>query len=100
MSIVKENGSNVDVICQFSKEGQIIPLKIRIKDEDGEIHPYQIRAYKVLAMDGETVLPNGISANNHIWQFECKIAVFEMEKRIMLYFNSYDCKWNIKYLVG
>ena len=27
---------SLDVICQFKKDGTIIPLKIRLQDEDGE----------------------------------------------------------------
>ena len=30
----------IDTICQHSKDGEIIPLKIRLTDEDGECQEY------------------------------------------------------------
>lgn len=32
---------SLDVICQFKKDGTIIPLKIRLQDEDGEYQSYK-----------------------------------------------------------
>ena len=30
---VKERDNRIDVICQHTRDGRIIPLKIRLKDE-------------------------------------------------------------------
>ena len=36
----------IDVICQHTRESKIIPLRIRLQDEDGEFHNYNIKEYK------------------------------------------------------
>ena len=36
----------VDVICQHSSDGNIMPLKIRFEDEDGQWQTYIIKEYK------------------------------------------------------
>lgn len=35
----------IDVIYQHTKEGRIIPMRIRMDDEDGMIQTYNIRSY-------------------------------------------------------
>ena len=42
-------GKAVDVICQHSADGTIIPIRVRVKDEDGEYHAYTIKGYKDIA---------------------------------------------------
>ena len=37
---------SLDVICQFKKDGTIIPLKIRLQDEDGEYQSYMVKSYR------------------------------------------------------
>ena len=36
----------LDVIAQFNRDGSIIPLKIRLYDEDGELQSYVIKAVR------------------------------------------------------
>lgn len=36
----------IDVICQFTKDGIIIPLKIRMPDDEGELQVYKVKTYK------------------------------------------------------
>ncbi len=36
MGVIQEKYTLADVICQHKTDGSIIPLKIRITDEDGE----------------------------------------------------------------
>ena len=35
-----------DVICQHTIDARIIPLKIRIQDEDGEMQTYSVKGYR------------------------------------------------------
>ena len=35
-----ERGRPVDVICEFSKEGNVVPLRVRVMDEDGVYQVY------------------------------------------------------------
>lgn len=97
MSAIRENYTLADVICQHKTDGTIIPLKIRIADENGEYQIFNIKSYKVLSDHKEHTLPNGASAtlSNHLWQFECKICVFNMIKRIYLFYNSYENLWKV-----
>ena len=46
MGAIQEKYTLADVICQHKTDGTIIPLKIRITDEDGEYQVYNIKSYK------------------------------------------------------
>ena len=84
---------NIDVICQHSSDGTIIPLRVRIKDEEGESHVYNIKGYKDLSHRGALELPNGVFVCNNSLSFECKIIVFGRQKTIWLYYSLTQHKW-------
>lgn len=67
----------IDLICQHTMDGDIIPLKIRLKDEDGELQEYMVKGYRDLSEYGK-------------YCFECKITVFDTMKLIRIF--SPDCK--------
>ena len=50
----------IDVICQHTKDRRIIPMRIRLTDEDGVIQTYNIKSYKDVTTHGSYVMPNGI----------------------------------------
>jgi len=56
MSAIRKNYTLADVICQHKTDGTIIPLKIRIADEDGEYQIFNIKSYKVLSDHKEHTL--------------------------------------------
>ena len=94
--VLKEQSKIVEVICQHTKEAKIIPLKIRLEDEDGEIQTYMVRGYRDLTHYGSYRMPNEIvAAKNSIWSFECLISVFGTEKRIKLMYNGKENLWKI-----
>ena len=84
-----------DVICQHTSDGEIIPIKIRFADEDGEFHTYAIRAYRIVTKNGDILLPNEVTAKSHIWIFECRIVVFEKEISVRLFYNAHENMWKI-----
>ena len=86
----------VEVICQHTKKNRILPLRIRLEDEDGIEQTYNIKSYKdVTCHDGYT-LPNGVKVTSgNIWSFECKILVLDMLRQVKLYYNSRDNTWEI-----
>ena len=43
---------DVDIICQHSKDGTIIPLRIRVDGDDGEPRVFKIDSYKELSGNG------------------------------------------------
>ncbi len=86
----------IDVICQHSRDGSIIPIKIKLSDEDGETHIFRIGSYRVLLENGSHVLPGGVHSSDHIWTFECRICIFGMQKQIYLMYNAFDGIWSCR----
>lgn len=85
----------VDVICQHTKEGKLIPIKLRLQDDEGEFQTYAVKGYKDLSHKGSYIMPNGITATNNIFPFDCKIVVFGREQIVHLYYNSSDHIWRM-----
>lgn len=73
---------SIDVICQFSSNGTIIPLKLRFPDEDGEMNEYKVLSYR-----------QHKSTLNHITSFDCKINSYNKATIVTIYFSSYEKKW-------
>ncbi len=86
---------DVDVICQFSQEGNIIPLRIRVKDEEGEFHIYTIKGYRDLSHQGEKLMPDGVYVTDRTLVYECKINVFERMKVVRLYYEPAHLSWKM-----
>ena len=99
MGVIQEKYTLADVICQHKTDGTIIPLKIRITDEDGEYQVYNIKSYKDVSNRTAYTMPNGTSVTpaNHLWKFECKISVFNTLKRIQLFYNANENSWKVFY---
>ena len=87
------NRKTVDVICEFSRDGTIIPIKIRTADEDGEYQTYVIIGYRNLTGQGTRTLPDGVYVNNETLVFECNIVVFGTRKLIRLYYKTDGHYW-------
>ncbi|MBO4905381.1 MAG: hypothetical protein J5367_09200 [Lachnospiraceae bacterium] len=75
---------NIDMICQHKADGTIIPMKIRMLDDDGAYQEYKIRAFKDMNHEGNLT---------GIYPFECKIECFGHERLISLFYNSYEHTW-------
>lgn len=86
-----------DVICQHTRDSTIIPLKIRIEDEDGELQTYSVKQYKRLNAGGTVTLPNEVNVNTFIRYFECKIIVFGREKVIHLSYHFWEEAWYVSF---
>lgn len=86
--------NRIDVICQHTREGKIIPMKIRVKDEDGEFQTFVIQGYKDKNTYGEYTLGNEIRVTRcNIYNFECKIHVFGIEKIITISYYAAENVW-------
>jgi len=86
----------VEVICQHTKESRIIPLRVRLEDEDGIWQTYNIKAYKDTTPHNGYALPSGVKVTSgNIWSFECKILVLDRLRQVKLYYNSRDNTWEI-----
>ncbi len=85
---------NVDVIAQFNTDGKVIPIRVRLIDEDGARHEYTIKEYREIDHPGCGVaLPNGIYVTGNTLIYECKIVVFGHIKRIDLFYKAEDMAW-------
>ncbi|MCR5108972.1 MAG: hypothetical protein K6B28_12520 [Lachnospiraceae bacterium] len=89
------NNKPIDVICQHTTEGYLIPIKLRFRDDEGEYQSYRIKSYKDLYHKGQFTLPNGIIATNSILPYECRIDIFGRERSILIYYNCDDNIWRL-----
>jgi len=83
MPIYSDNRENrIDLICQHTTEGKIIPLKIRLKDEDGEQQEFTVRGYRE-------------ASEFPMLNYECVIVVRDTKKTIKI-FSPDGLIWHIK----
>lgn len=77
---------SVDFICQHCADGSIIPLKFRIKDEDGELRDFKITGYKDVS---DMVMT----------KFECGFIANGVKRKVTIYNtpSSRDGVWRIKF---
>ena len=48
----EKDNNKIDVMCTHTMDGKIIPMKIRLKDEDGMYQTFAVRAYRDLSVSG------------------------------------------------
>lgn len=89
-----KNSDSVDVICQHCKDGSIIPIKIRVQDDEGVNNVYMIKSYTSLTSD-KVLLPNETLVTSNILRYDCKIEVFGIVKKIRLHYDKSQVKWFI-----
>ena len=85
----------VDLICQHSADGTIIPLRVRFNDEDGESQTFNIKDYEDLSHQGTRTMPDGVFVTNNTIVFQCKIIVFNAVRVINLYLDKDDMIWKM-----
>lgn len=86
--------NNIDVMCTHTMDGKIIPMKIRLKDEDGMYQNFAVRAYRDLSTAGNYALGNEVvvtGIDNCV--FEVKILVFGMEKTMKITYHKRENIW-------
>ena len=88
--------STVDVICQHSRNGEVIPLRLRVCDEEGELHAYTIKAYRDLTGRGAYTTQDGIYVTDHMLVFECRIPVFGRLRTVRLYYDQVRNLWALR----
>lgn len=85
----------VDVYCLFRNDGIMLPIRIRLFDEDGERQDFSIHRYKIIDGAGQ-----GNSARTDMYKrstvfFDCVIEVFGQERIIRLMYTSKDMQWQM-----
>ena len=95
MKDVDMDRKNIDVVVAFANK-QIIPLKIRLKDEDGMYQTFAVRAYRDLSTRGCYTLGNGVAVNGiDIISFEIKIQVFNQLKTMKISYHKRENVWRL-----
>lgn len=83
MGAVQEEVQYIEVISKFMIDGTLIPIKIKVQDEDGEYQSFMVKGFK------------RIVCNAAHRCFDCKIEVFDHEQIVRIFYNSTDYKWRI-----
>ncbi len=83
----------VDVIAEFKHDGSIIPMRLRIMNEDGEYEAFTIKAYKEVQNNGTHTTEDGIFICSDDIVFHCKIVTQNTEKVVRLYFHPKNNSW-------
>ena len=85
----------IDVICQHSQDGTIVPLKIRVRDDDGEYQAYMIQGFREEERRGGITTKDGVYVNSHVTVYECQITTVGHKRRIRLYYNEESGIWSM-----
>ena len=81
---------SLDVIAQHNKDGSIIPLKIRLHDEDGELQSYKVKSVRQRYVNSAEA-----PADYHIVIFDCKINAFGRDKIVSISYSYADRLWKV-----
>lgn len=80
-----------DVICKFTRDEGLIPLKVRFPDDEGVEQEYKILGYKET---GAATRINGVILGPR--SFLCKINVYNREVVINLIYFQQEEKWVVR----
>ncbi len=85
----------VDVICQHNKNGSMIPMRVRLVDEDGATQTYTIKNYEDLSHTGCRTMPDGMYVTDQTFIYECQVQAFGRYKMIRLYYEPSGTVWKM-----
>ena len=85
----------VDVILQNNIDGSIIPLKLRIRGEDGEQYECKVIGYIDLSGQGARTFADGVYVSNRNLVYKCKLLVEDKERIVNLYHIPSISAWFI-----
>lgn len=83
-----------EVICQHCLDGKVMPIKVRITDENGERQQFLIKAYKELEVGTGSTEGGRIPATASLHRYDCKIAILDKMTDLTLYYNATSGRWN------
>ena len=92
---MKRISQAVDVICQHSRDGTLIPMRVRVVDADGDLQTYTIKGYRLLTHQGSRTMPDGVFVNDKTLIYECNIINFGTKKVIRLYYEPSGTVWRM-----
>ena len=74
--------NKIDFICQHTMDGTVIPLRIRLRDEDGELQEYTIKGYRD-------------KSSGRMTSFECQILVRDALRVVNIFSSDLRSKAGI-----
>ncbi|MBR3517872.1 MAG: hypothetical protein IKN07_00385 [Lachnospiraceae bacterium] len=83
---------DVDVIALHKKDGSIVPLRIRLIDEEGVAREFTIKQYRDVSGQGAREMPDGMYISNSFLAYECYIEVAGVRRLVRLYYR-YGNAW-------
>ncbi len=93
--LMKRNLQTVDVICQHSRDGSVIPMRVRVFDSDGDLQTYTIKGYRLIKDHGTRTMPDGVYVDGNTLVYECNIINFGVKKMIRLYYQPTGTVWKM-----
>ena len=91
---LKKVFDKIDVICQIKADGSVIPLKFRLKNEDGIYETYSIKSYKPIPKKGAYTTSDGLYVCDRTDIFECRVHLMGLERTVRLYYDNKDSNTN------
>ncbi|MBO6240421.1 MAG: hypothetical protein J6O61_06205 [Butyrivibrio sp.] len=86
----------VDIICEHKSDGSIIPIRIRLMNEDGEYTVFTIKGYRESEKKGTHTTEDGIYVADSTFIFECLIIVAGIKRIVRLYYDPMtNAKWKL-----
>ncbi|MCR4675363.1 MAG: hypothetical protein K5675_10145 [Lachnospiraceae bacterium] len=96
MGAIRVENQPIDVICQHTKDGKLIPLKIRLVDEDGEVQSFVIKGYRDYS---DLKMKNAMTGNpistSDIWAFDLRFQAFGTNRVIRVFYHLRSCVWTL-----
>lgn len=91
------NLKDVEVICHFKADGSIVPLKIKVSDEEGIAQVFAIRQCKQPKeqLHSELGYQGRMYSNVMTMDYDCMINVFGINKLIKLRYFLSEHQWKI-----
>ena len=83
----------LDVYCLFRNDGIVLPVKLRLFDEDGVRQEFCIHRYKLIDGAGKENVPKAEMFRRTTVTFDCVIEVFGRERILRLMYASSDMQW-------
>lgn len=85
----------VDVICEHKSDGNVIPLRFRLMNEDGAYEAYTIKGYREILRKDCYTTPDGVTVCSRDKVFECRVLILDIYRTVRLYFNTDRCDWKL-----
>ncbi len=93
MDVLKER--KLDVYCLFRNDGIVLPIRIRMFDEDGERQDFAIHRYKLIDGAGGPCIPSAEIFQGGAVTFDCEIEVFGHRRVVRLLYTASDMHWKL-----